>query len=284
MGTPHLWGQESVELITVKDITPKKSLRERLDGDFVIAPYYAGGTGGGFVMAYNVGQSFSLVGNVMQGESLSLIMFKARYMYGVSERLSIGPMLGYNRLKWEGEQAVTAYSVGGAVQFDNRNSVAAPSSGVYASLRQSCYSDFSSSAYCGTAMQFDAYTPLWNGAVLAFDLYGEFMYGNVPWSMLSTVGDSQRMRGYRMWDYVGNNAVSAQVELRQNVWSFLGVAMWGGGAILWGDDNNPDSHIFLPNAGVGIRCRILDNLALRLDWGIGKNGQNGFVFGINEAF
>lgn len=284
LGSLQLWGQESVELITVKDVTPKKSFLNSLKGDFLAAPYYAGSSGGGFVMAYVAECGLSLVGNVLQGEDLSSIMFKAKYMHDVSGRFSIGPVLGYNRIKWNGVPAVNAYSLGGAAQYDTRDNAAAPQRGIYLALRQSCYTDFSESPYYGTFLQFDSYCPVWEGAVLASDIYGEFMYGAVPWGMLSTVGDSQRMRGYSMWDYRDNNAVSAQVELRQQVWSAFGVAVWGGGALLWGDANSFRNANVLPNAGVGVRCRLLDNLSIRLDWGVGKNGQNGFVFGINEAF
>lgn len=284
LGTLHMWGQESVELITVKDITPKSSFIGSLKGDLLAAPYYAGSSGGGFVMAYVADGGFSLVGNVMQGSSLSSIMFKARYMFGVTERISAGPMLGYNRLKWDGDPAVSAFSLGGIAQYDTRNNAATPHSGIYAAFRQSCYTDFSASPYFGTVVQLDFYSQLWDSAVLAFDAYGEFMYGSVPWEMLSTVGDSQRMRGYSMWEYRDNNAFSVQLELRQQIWSIFSVAMWGGGAMLWGDINSISRANILPNAGVGIRCRLLDNLSLRLDCGIGKNGRNGFVFGINEAF
>ena len=102
--------------------------------------------------------------------------------------------------------------------------------------------------------------------------------------MLSTIGDSQRMRGYQMWKYRNNNALSVQVELRQRVHGMFGMAAWVAGAVLWGKDTRFSMDNFLPDAGVGVRCRLVDNLSLRLDWGFGKKGQNGFVFGINEAF
>jgi outer membrane translocation and assembly module TamA len=32
--------------------------------------------------------------------------------------------------------------------------------------------------------------------VLAFDLYGNFNFGDVPWDMMATLGNNKRMRGY----------------------------------------------------------------------------------------
>ena len=280
----QLKGQERVEVITRKDITPKESILEKLKGDFLAVPYFTEQTGVGFVMAYSVGEKFLITGNVSYGESLQRMIFKARYMFGISDHFSAGPVLGYSRVKWDNGAPTTAFSAGGVAQYDTRNNASAPSEGVFAVIRHNNWSDFSSSPYFGTVLQFDAYSELWDGGVLAYDAYCEFMYGSVPWNMLSTVGDSQRMRGYQMWQYRNNNALSMQVELRQKVWGMLSGAVWAGGAVLWGEMGRFNLDNALPNAGAGIRCALAPGLSLRFDWGIGKHGQNGFVFGINEAF
>ena len=277
-------GQESVERITVKDITPKMSLKERLQGNFFIAPYYAVHSGTGAVLAYTAKENFALTGNFFSSDQVQRILLKGRYLFNLSQHSALGPSVGYSRIKWSGEAAVDAYSVGGEWRYDTRNNAASPSQGIYFSLKHNNYTDFSSSPYFGTMVQLDSYAELWDGGVLAADLYAEFMYGSVPWNMLATVGDSQRMRGYSLWQYRDNNAVSVQVELRQRVWTMFSVAAWAAGAVLWGDYAKLSAGSFLPNAGVGVRCALLENLSLRVDWGIGKNGQNGFVIGINEAF
>ncbi len=280
----RIQGQESVERITVRDITPRESLVERLKGEFFIAPYYAGNAGAGAAVAYTVKDNFSLVGNVFSSDEVSRMLVRARYLFRLSAHSALGPSIGYSRIKWSGEVATDAYSLGGEWRYDTRNNAAAPSEGVYMSLKHYNYTDFSSSPYFGTMVQLDSYKEVWNGGVLAGDVYAEFMYGSVPWNMLATVGDSQRMRGYPMWQYRDNNAAGLQIELRQRVWMMFSMAAWAGGAVLWGGYSKFSIGNFLPNAGVGVRCSLLDNLSIRLDWGIGKNGQNGFVFGINEAF
>jgi len=42
-------------------------------------------------------------------------------------------------------------------------------------------------------------------------------------------------------------------------------------------------HI-LPNFGVGYRFAFRRRMNIRLDYGIGKSGQTGFMFSLNEAF
>ena len=279
-----MYGQVSVERITVKDITPKVSLKESLDGNFFIAPYYAANSGAGAVLAYAIKDNFLFTGNFFSSDEVSRILLKARYLFKVSDHSSLGPSIGYSRIKSSGEAATQAYSLGGEWRYDTRDNAAAPLQGVYFSVKHNNYTGFSSSPYFGTVMQLDAYAEVWDGGVLAGDLYAEFMYGSVPWNMLATVGDSQRMRGYSLWQYRDNNAVCVQVELRQKVWTMFSVATWAAGAALWGECNRFSTDSLLPNAGVGVRCALLDNLSIRVDWGIGKNGQNGFVIGINEAF
>ena len=102
--------------------------------------------------------------------------------------------------------------------------------------------------------------------------------------MLPTIGGTDRMRGYYKGRYRDNNALSMQIELRQHVWEMFGAAVWAGAANVWGKGTGFNLKHTLPNAGVGIRFKMQRNTLLRLDFGIGKNGQNGFVFGLNEAF
>ena len=40
----------------------------------------------------------------------------------------------------------------------------------------------------------------------------------------------------------------------------------------------------LPNVGVGYRWEFKKDVNVRLDVGMGKSGQWGFIFNINEAF
>lgn len=64
--------------------------------------------------------------------------------------------------------------------------------------------------------------------MLAYDLHAMFNYGNTPWTMLSLLGGSYRMRGYYEGRYRDKKMIEAQVELRQKVYGRSGIAVWIG--------------------------------------------------------
>lgn len=198
----------------------------------------------------------------------------------------VGPSVSWDWARWDNleDSRTSALGYGAVAVYDTRSEVAAPQSGIFFKARQRNYADFLGKPFYISLMQFDAYCPVWDGGVMAFDLYGEFAYGDVPWTMLPTVGGTERMRGYYKGRYMDNNAVSAQVELRQHLWETIGCAVWAGAANVWGRASAFEMSHTLPNAGVGLRIKIAGGTLLRLDYGFGKNGQNGFVFGLNEAF
>ena len=132
------------------------------------------------------------------------------------------------------------------------------------------------------------YQPLWSGAVLALDLYGEFNSKDTPWVFYSQMGDRNRMRGYYEGQFMDRNLITAQAELRQKVWRMLGVAVWGGaGNCFHSFDSFLWSHT-MPNYGVGLRWEINDRINFRFDYGFGGKVKgkiiNGFVISLNEAF
>ena len=212
------------------------------------------------------------------------VLVHAEALYNFTPYFKLGPSVGYEQVKWtglpEGDFSSLVFEYGLHARIDTRDSRISPSHGIFAGFRQRNYTDLSGSS----SLQFCTYVPVWNGGVLAVDLYSIFAYGNVPVTMLPTIGGTERMRGYYYGRYRDNNIVSAQLELRQHIWKLLGCAIWGGGANLWGDYGNFSISNTLPNYGVGLRVAVTDQLKLRLDYGFGKKGQNAFIFSINEAF
>lgn len=205
-------------------------------------------------------------------------------LYNFTPHFKFGPSLGYEQVKWEnfkdGNLSSMVLEYGLSAQFDKRDSKISPSRGVYAVARQRNYTNLSGS----TSLQFCSYVPVWDGGVMALDMYSVFAYGNVPVTMLPTIGGTERMRGYHYGRYRDNNIVSAQLELRQHIWEMIGGAVWVGGANLWGDYGKFNIANTLPNYGIGARIAVTDQLKLRLDYGFGRKGQNAFIFSINEAF
>jgi len=75
---------------------------------------------------------------------------------------------------------------------------------------------------------YDTYYRLRERDVLAFDIYGRFSWGDVPWNMLSQLGDNKRMRGYFLGQYRDKDMMSAQLEYRMHLVGRHGMVFWAG--------------------------------------------------------
>ena len=205
-------------------------------------------------------------------------------LYSFTPHFKLGPSLGFEWIKWDDfiydNRSSGALELGLSAQLDTRDSKVSPERGVYARARQRYYTN----QFGTTSLQLCTYAPLWDGGVLAMDLYSIFAYGNVPLTMLPTIGGTDRMRGYYYGRYRNNNIVAAQLEIRQHIWKMISGAVWGAGANLWGKYGKFNLGNTLPNYGAGVRFAVTDNLKLRLDYGFGRKGQSAFIFSINEAF
>lgn len=212
------------------------------------------------------------------------LQLQGEMLYRFTGRFSAGPSIGYDRILWEkfpaGDISSSLANYGIVARYDSMDRGDNPSRGVDALLRQRNWSNLSGS----TSLQLRGYGRVWDGGILAAELYSILTYGDMELTMLPSIGGSERMRGYYYGRYRNNNIVSGQVELRQRIWEMVTGAVWGGFANLWGDYGKFDWKHTLPNYGVGARYYITEGLCLRMDYGFGKRGQNAFIFSINEAF
>ena len=130
---------------------------------------------------------------------------------------------------------------------------------------------------------FDYYQPLWRGAVAAFDIYAQLWSQDTPWLLWSKIGGENRMRGYYYGRYIDRNMITAQVELRQQIYGPISGVVWGGAGSLFTSFNQIDIKEVLPNYGVGVRFAAGGGISLRVDYGFGRH-SNGLVIHVNEAF
>lgn len=129
---------------------------------------------------------------------------------------------------------------------------------------------------------FDYYQPLWQGGMLALDIYGEACSAQTPWLLMPQLGGDSRMRGYYAGRFRGNRLVSAQLELRQHIWNGIGAVAWGGAGMALSSDETFHWRRVLPTYGAGLRYSY-EQLTLRLDVAFGR-GSNAIILGLNEAF
>ena len=127
------------------------------------------------------------------------------------------------------------------------------------------------------------YQPLWRGATMLFDLYGEYNSSGTPWVLRAKVGKDNLMRGYYLGRYMGDNMLAAQVELSQHIWQGLGVAAWGGGGALFSADDPFAWRKLLPTYGIGLRWGVGGGTSLRVDVAFGR-GSHAVIAGFSEMF
>ncbi|MCB9012682.1 MAG: amidohydrolase family protein [Bacteroidales bacterium] len=115
--------------------------------------------------------------------------------------------------------------------------------------------------------------------VFAARFSGGTSFGRPSYLYRYSLGGPERLRGYYSNRFRGNNFYSVQTEFRFPVYKkFSGVCFVDEGDV---SDGKLDKVLF--SYGGGIRFSINDNVALRLDYGRGKD-QNGVFFTFGEAF
>ncbi|WP_231617131.1 BamA/TamA family outer membrane protein [Erwinia sorbitola] len=132
-------------------------------------------------------------------------------------------------------------------------------------------------------MQYDLYHPINPTTLIAWDLYGRFAAGHVPWTMMGSLGDSHHLRGYYEGRYRERNAMTTQLELRKKLSWRHGVVAWVGAGSMSSRPSEVIDGRWLPSVGVGYRFEIKKRMNLRFDYGVGER-SSGFYFQIGEAF
>ncbi|WP_273364073.1 BamA/TamA family outer membrane protein [Alistipes ihumii] len=221
---------------------------------------------------------------------------KVDFMFRVSKNFYLGVSPSFNYIEGRDFSNIdylrgqkTRYINTGLAAFllyDSRDFIPNAWRGIYVKLEQRIFPGFfgNDGAFSRTEFQGNAYHRVWKGGVLAYDLHAMFNYGNTPWTMLSLLGGSYRMRGYYEGRYRDKKMIEAQVELRQKVYGRSGIAVWIGAGNVFPSIQRFNWKHTLPNYGIGYRWEFKKRMNVRLDYGFGKKYQNGFLFSINEAF
>ena len=221
---------------------------------------------------------------------------KSSFLIKVADNLFVGPALVYDYVTvrdierpelLEGMDE-KVWNVGGGVSvvYDTRDVLTNPHRGMYAELSQTFRPKFLGNdyAFSTTEMRVSGYGRVWEGGILAADFRTMLNFGNPSWAMMAQLGGSSAMRGYYEGRYRDNHKIESQVELRQHVWKRNGITVWAGAGTVFDKFSSLSFKHVLPNFGIGYRWEFKKDVNVRLDYGFGSNGQQGFMFNINEAF
>ena len=186
-----------------------------------------------------------------------------------------------------GSQGAVVTGLGVIFNLDNRDDVFSSSNGFFVQLNARF-----SSQNLGATASFNKFVTdlryfkdLKGGRILGFQLFSENNFGEVPFQGKTWFGGSQLGRGYFRGRFIDNHMYVFQSEYR---WNFH--PRWGtAGFISVGEVADQPSDFFSdlrPSFGGGIRFKLKKDspTLLRLDVGIGTEGNRGFYFAVNEAF
>ena len=169
---------------------------------------------------------------------------------------------------------------------DSRNNILSPSKGNYFEFSNSF--NFSSSNYSKTAADYRRYLSLGedDAHVFAGRFYQESIWGNPPFYDYAKVGGDEYVRGYYLGRFRDKNLSLLQLEYRALLFWKIGVATFGGVAMIYDKISNIQNESFKPNAGLGLRFLVDEdeNTSLRIDYAVGVGGQSGFYISFGESF
>ena len=170
--------------------------------------------------------------------------------------------------------------------WDRRDNLFYPTKGHFQYIKFLVYPEPSDFIFTSFELDVRYFKRLFKGQVLATNLYLHSVSSNAPFYRLPALGGQNRMRGYFMGRYRDNNYFTMQMEYRQYFWKRLGFVAFGG----FGDVGKELTDLSLKNLkysfGGGLRYLFneKENVNLRMDIGIGQDGNTGIYFGIEESF
>ncbi|WP_394205740.1 BamA/TamA family outer membrane protein [Shewanella waksmanii] len=171
------------------------------------------------------------------------------------------------------------------INYDTRDNTLNPQRGRIIELESSWYrqqlgskTDFEKQAFL-----YSEYLPVWGSDVIAWQVRGRFLQGDIPWDQLSKIGGGDSLRGYTTGRYRDKQMLLTQAEYRLDLPGRHGMVFWAGAGVIADKASELFDQSVLPNYGVGYRFEVKPRVNLRLDMGFG-DGDSGFYFNVNEAF
>lgn len=233
------------------------------------------------------------------------IYFRQRVLRKVRKNFFIGPEIDYQLISGvdfvqpdegqphpipRGGEGTGNMGLGVAMVYDNRHNVLNVRKGFFGEISYLGYTKGFASDYSfgGVNVDFRSFHPVGKRNVLAWQIKGNFLNGDIPFNQLALLGGDRIMRGYYQGRYRDNHMLTAQVEYRMLPFWFskrLGASVFAAtGAVA------PKFNAFqLRNAqtayGIGLRYLLFPNkdIYIRFDLAFTREGSNLYIFN-GEAF
>ena len=223
----------------------------------------------------------------------------ARYLYGVSEHWYVGVQMAVTNytiiaqdvlseivLDLSGLKGLDSNGAGLVVNYDSRNNVNTPVSGIYAlanniAFRKGLGGTVNFDVYAFTLKQ---YLPHGDRFVLGWKLSNQWTKDAPPSGYASV-----SLRGYTRGQYIAPDMSSLEIEERIGIGESWGMTAFAGVACLYGDDmqcSDSDSENIYPEGGGGIYYMLKpqDKIAVTMEYAIGKEDNQGFYLKMGWGF
>jgi len=189
-----------------------------------------------------------------------------------------------------GSDGSSNLGLGVGIVYDNRHNVLNVRDGFFGEVALLNYRKQWTSDYDFYSINLDTryYRTVREKQVLAWQLAGNFLSGEVPFNQLALLGSETIMRGYYAGRYRDKAYLASQIEYRWLPFAFSrrigGVAFVAAGAVAPRPDEFQWKNI-LPTGGVGLRYLLFPkkDIFLRFDLGFNREGLNFYIF-TGEAF
>lgn len=188
-----------------------------------------------------------------------------------------------------GSDRAVIVGFGATFNLDDRDDIGSATSGNYLSFSARFSSELigATDGFNSFILDLRTYRPISKKGVFAAQLYTESHFGEVPFQAQAAYGGSKGARGYFKGRFIDNHMYVLQGEYRYRFKPRWAVNAFG----LIGSVNRDLDQLYKfnnlkPAFGGGIRFKALKDKStwLRLDYGVGKDGQKGIYFGVNEVF
>ncbi|QNL51032.1 BamA/TamA family outer membrane protein [Olivibacter sp. SDN3] len=233
------------------------------------------------------------------------ILFRQRVLRKISRNLFLGPEVDYQLISGvrfdqpsegdpypipAGGEGTSNLGMGMALVYDDRHNVLNVRKGRFgevAYLRN--FDGFASDYNFGTLnVEFRSFHPIGKRDVLAWQIKGNFLQGEVPFNQLAQLGGDRLMRGYYLGRFRDKHAIAAQVEYRILPFAFskrLGASVFAAAGAVAPHFNAFEARNIKGTAGVGLRYLLFPkkDIYIRFDIGFTKEGANFYIFN-GEAF
>jgi outer membrane protein assembly factor BamA len=179
------------------------------------------------------------------------------------------------------------FGIGTDLVWDTRDNLFFPNSGGYQYFKFVAYpSKISDFVFYSLELDVRHYLAFSPDHVLAGEIYFAAVSGETPFYKLPALGGGERMRGYFEGRYRDNFYSTFQFEYRQYFWWKFGFVVFAGMGDVAEDMTKFNLKDLKYSYGAGLRFLFNEEqkVNLRMDIGIGQDGNSGLYFGIEEAF